>query len=107
MKYVAFDENHNIIEGPTLDWIITLAKQGKITEKGRKLVLIPDTRFGEKDSTGLREFANGQILNKGRKSERRMKRIYKKDCIPLLNLVPSHLKGTETKGYRVRFDGTR
>lgn len=92
MKYIAFDENHNIIEGTALDWIITLARMGKITEKGKNLLLIPDTRFGDRDACGTKEMANGQVLNKGRRSERKMPRIRKSDCIPLLNLVPVHLR---------------
>ena len=91
MKYVAFDKNHNLIDPVTLDWMITFAKMGKITEAGKKIILIPDTRFGESDVSGLREFANGQTVGTGKRA-RKLPKIRKKDCIPLVNLVPKHLK---------------
>ena len=91
MNYVAFDKDHNIIEGDTLEWIVSLAKLGYITEAGKKLVLIPDTRFGSPDIAGLREFANGQTVGVGKRAKR-LPRIRKGDCIPLPNLVPKHLR---------------
>jgi len=107
MKYVMFD-NGNIIEGDVLDNIIAAAKRGEITERGESALLVPDTRFGERDVSGLREFANGQTLGSGRWAKK-LPRLRKSDCIPLLSLVPKHLRGAQTKGCSRTFtdSGTR
>jgi len=98
MKYIAFGKHNRIIEGVVLDNIINLAKLGFITKAGRKLLLVPDTRFGPPDACGMREFANGQTVGTGSK-EKKLRKTRKKDCIPLLNLVPAHLRSNVTKAY--------
>lgn len=69
MKYIAFI-NGRILEGVVLDNIISAAKRGKMTPAGEKLLLVPDTRYGRKDESGLRL----------------MSRVRKKDCRTLKQL---------------------
>ena len=63
MKYVAF-RNGQMIDDTILHNIIDAAKRGKMTPEGRKLVLVPDTRYGRADPTGLQS----------------MRSVKKKDC---------------------------
>ena len=86
MRYVLF-HNGRVIDGVVRDNIISMAKRGLITDVGRSCYLVPDTRFGERDVNGLREMGNGQVVGR-----RKFPRLRESDCIPLLNLVPSHLK---------------
>ena len=61
-KYIAFS-NGELLPDITLDWIIGAALRGRMTPSGRKLLLIPDTRKGPEDASGLRH------IGKFRKSE--------------------------------------
>ena len=69
-KYIAFN-NGNLLPDLTLAWIIDAALRGKITPSGKNLLLIPDTRKGPEDSSGLRQ------IGKFRKS----------DCLTLKQLI--------------------
>lgn len=86
MQYVIFHDGQVLPELITEN-IIKAARRGLITRVGEKLLLVPDTRFGGSDIFGLREFANGQVLNKGSSRQRRLPRLSKADCIPLKNLA--------------------
>lgn len=71
MKYAIF------VDGLVLDDIITenliaAAKRGKITTAGKKLMLVPDKRYGPPDVSGRRLW----------------KRTKNSECIPLINLLP-------------------
>lgn len=76
-----------IVEPWILDRIRDAAQRGLITEAGRKLILVPDTRFGSADSYGRREFANGQMIGRGSRAKK-SKRLRQSDCIPLTALLP-------------------
>ena len=52
MKYVAW-HNGQLLPDVILENIISAASRGKITEAGKKLLLVPDRRYGKKDETGL------------------------------------------------------
>ena len=69
-KYIAFN-NGELLPDLTLAWIIDAALRGKMTPSGRKLLLIPDTRKGPEDTSGLRH------IGKFRKS----------DCLTLKQLI--------------------
>ena len=69
-KYIAFN-NGELLPDLTLAWIIDAALRGKMTPSGRKLLLIPDTRKGPEDASGLRS------IGKFRKS----------DCLTLKQLI--------------------
>jgi len=69
-KYIAFHKGH-LLPDSTLAWIIDAATRGKITPSGEKLLLIPDTRKGPPDASGLR------YIGKFRKS----------DCLTLKQLI--------------------
>ena len=69
-KYIAF-HNGRPLPDLTLDWIIGSALRGKMTASGAKLLLIPDTRKGPPDASGLRQ------IGKFRKS----------DCLTLKQLI--------------------
>ncbi len=69
-KYIAF-HNGQLLPDLTLTWIVDAAMRGKMTPSGRKLLLIPDTRKGPEDSSGLRQ------IGKFRKS----------DCLTLKQLI--------------------
>ena len=69
-KYIAFHNGH-LLPDLTLAWIIDSARRGKMTASGRKLLLIPDTRKGPEDASGLRH------IGKFRKS----------DCLTLKQLI--------------------
>jgi len=69
-KYIAFS-NGELLPDISLDWIIDAALRGRMTPSGRKLLLIPDTRKGPEDASGLRH------IGKFRKS----------DCITVKQLI--------------------
>ena len=69
-KYIAF-KNGELLADITLEWIIDAALRGKMTPSGEKLLLIPDTRIGPADTSGLRH------IGKFRKS----------DCLTLKQLM--------------------
>ena len=69
-KYIAFN-NGELVPDLTLAWIIDAALRGRMTPSGMKLLLIPDTRKGPEDASGLRH------IGKFRKS----------DCITLKQLI--------------------
>ena len=69
-KYIAF-HNGRLLPDLTLDWIIGSALRGRMTPSGRKLLLIPDTRKGPEDTSGLRQ------IGKFRKS----------DCLTVKQLI--------------------
>ena len=69
-KYIAFHNGH-LLPDVILEWIIDAALRGKMTPSGEKLLLIPDTRKGPEDPSGLRS------IGKFRKS----------DCITLKQLI--------------------
>ena len=67
MKWVAFDGYGRLIPDDLLLLIIDQALRGKMTQSAEDLLLVPDTRKGRPDASGLRE----------------MGRVRKKDCITL------------------------
>ena len=69
-KYIAFHNGH-LIPDTILAWIIDSAVRGLTTPSGMKLLLIPDTRTGPPDTSGLRQ------IGKFRKS----------DCLTLKQLI--------------------
>ena len=69
-KYIAFN-NGELVPDLTLAWIIDAALRGKMTPGGKNLLLIPDTRKGPEDASGLRS------IGKFRKS----------DCLTLKQLI--------------------
>ena len=78
--WVAFRDGR-LVPDNTLRWIIEAAKRGKITEAGKQLMLVPDTRHGPADAGGLRE----------------MSRVRRSDCIPLTSLCPLGKRTTPTR----------
>ena len=70
MQYVIFHKGQ-ILNQIITDNIIAAAKRGKITEAGKKVMLVPDKRKGPKDSCGYRLFGS----------------VKKNECIPLKSLV--------------------
>ena len=70
MKYVIF-HNGQILNQVIADNIIAAAKRGKITEAGKKLMLVPDRRTGMPDVSGYRLFGS----------------VKQNECLPLKNLV--------------------
>ncbi len=86
MSHTAFYRGE-IVEPWILDRIKEAAQRGLITEEGRKLILVPDTRFGSADSYGRREFANGQTIGHGKRAKK-TKRLRRSDTIPLTVLLP-------------------
>ena len=83
-KYIAFHEGR-LLPDLTLAWIIDAALRGKTTASGEKLLLIPDTRKGPEDPSGLRQ------IGKFRKS----------DCLTLKQLIRKIGK-TETLPLKVK-----
>jgi len=69
-KYIAF-RNGRLLSDDILKWIIDAAMRGLMTPSGAKLLLIPDTRKGPPDISGLR------YIGKFKKS----------DCLTLKQLV--------------------
>ncbi len=69
-KYIAF-HNGRLLPDLTLAWIIDAAIRGSMTPSGAQLLLIPDTRKGPPDTSGLRQ------IGKFRKS----------DCLTLKQLI--------------------
>ena len=69
-KYIAFN-NGELLPDLTLAWIIDAALRGRMTPGGKKLLLIPDTRKGPEDASGLRH------IGKFRKS----------DCLTVKQLI--------------------
>jgi hypothetical protein len=67
MKWVAFDSWGRLIPDHTLSLIIDQALRGKMTQSAENILLIPDTRKGRPDASGLQE----------------MGRVRKKECITL------------------------
>ena len=61
-KFIAFYKGH-LISDSILEWILDAARRGKMTQAGANLLLIPDTRQGPADSSGLRH------IGKFRKSD--------------------------------------
>jgi hypothetical protein len=52
-KFIAFYKGH-LISDSILVWILDAARRGQMTQGGANLLLIPDTRQGPADSSGLR-----------------------------------------------------
>lgn len=75
MKYVAW-HNGQLLPDVILDNIIAAAKRGKITELGKKLLLVPDRRYGRSDESGLRL----------------MKRVKNSECKTLKQAFARYLK---------------
>ena len=75
MKYVIFHPNlpGEILDPIITDNIINAAKRGKITEAGKKLMLVPDKRGSKRDKSGKR--FNGYSS------------VKKSECLPLSSLV--------------------
>ena len=69
-NYIAFHKGH-LLPDSTLAWILDAASRGLITPIGKNLLLIPDTRKGPEDASGLRS------IGKFRKS----------DCLTLKQLI--------------------
>ena len=69
-KWIAFHKGR-LLPDLSLAWIVDAAKRGLITPSGEELLLIPDTRKGPPDASGLRQ------IGKFRKS----------DCITLKQLI--------------------
>ncbi len=69
-KFIAFYKGY-LISDSILVWILDAARRGKMTQAGANLLLIPDTRQGPADSSGLRH------IGKFRKA----------DCLTLKQLV--------------------
>lgn len=87
MKYVAFypGSSGTLIPDIVLANIINAAMRGKVTEAGKKLMLVPDKRHGQTDAAGLRA----------------MRRVRKSECIPLQRIVPKprcHAKAKSVPG---------
>lgn len=60
-----------MLDEAILENIINAAKRGKMTPEGEKLVLVPDTRHGRKDESGLR------MMKRTKKSDcRTLKQLY-------------------------------
>ena len=53
MKYIAFRKGI-ILDETILENIMFAASRGKMTPEGEKLLLVPDTRHGRVDETGLK-----------------------------------------------------
>lgn len=68
-RYVAFypDRPGLLIPDDLLRNIIEAAKRGQMTKAGRKLILVPDTRYGRTGDAGMRT----------------MKSVKKGDCVTL------------------------
>ena len=81
IKYTAF-WNGQVIRDVTLQNIMAMAKRGLITEAGKALMLVPDTRHGPADARGYKA----------------MKRVKKADCIPLYALCPLGKRQPVTEG---------
>jgi len=69
-KFIAFYKGQ-LISDSILVWILDAARRGKMTQAGASLLLIPDTRQGPADSSGLRH------IGKFRKA----------DCLTLKQLI--------------------
>jgi hypothetical protein len=83
--YIAFYKGH-LIRDHILDNIIGAARRGLMTEAGEHLLLMPDTRRGPADVSGLREIGPfrksdcltlKQLINRERRN-RGLRRIAKK-----------------------------
>jgi hypothetical protein len=70
MKYLIFN-NGQILNQIITDNIVSAARRGKITPKGKKVMLVPDKRTGMPDVSGYRHF----------------KPVKKNECLPLKNLA--------------------
>ena len=70
MQYVIFHKDQ-ILNQIITDNIIAAAKRGKITEAGKKIMLVPDKRTGPPNSCGYRHF----------------KSVKQNERLPLKNLV--------------------
>ena len=69
-KWIAFHEGR-LLPDVTLAWIIDSAVRGLITPSGMKLLLIPDTRKGPPDASGLRQIG----------------KFRKRDCLTVKQLI--------------------
>lgn len=69
-KYIAF-HNGVLVPDHILDYLIDAGRRGLMTKAGANLLLIPDTRHGPEDVSGLR------VIGKFRKA----------DCLTLKQLV--------------------
>ena len=69
MKYIIF-HNGIILSQIITDNIVAAAKRGKITEAGKKVLLVPDKRHGSPNAAGYYDFSPTKI----------------KECIPLKSL---------------------
>ena len=70
LQYAIFRKGF-VLDKVITDNIIAAAKRGKITEAGKKVLLVPDKRHGETDSRGLQDWG----------------RVRRAECILLKNLV--------------------
>lgn len=86
MKYTAFYKGF-VVDDAIMLRIMDAAKRGFITEAGKELQLVPDTRFGKTSESGLREFGNGQITNKGNSREKKHPRLRKSQLVPLTAML--------------------
>ncbi len=75
MKYVAWHSGQ-LLSDTILDNIIHAAKRGKMTDLAKKLLLVPDRRYGRSDEYGLRP----------------MKRVKKSECKTLKQAFSRYLK---------------
>jgi hypothetical protein len=57
MKYLIFN-NGQILNQIITDNIVSAARRGKITPKGKKVMLVPDKRTGTANSCGYRHFGS-------------------------------------------------
>ena len=82
-KYIAF-HNGALLPDLVLDWIIDAALRGKMTQSGANLLLIPDTRTGPPDASGLRHIGKfrkadcltlKQLISNNRRKSRLRKKI--------------------------------
>ena len=104
-KYIAFN-NGELLPDVILDWIINLALRGKMTASGAQLLLIPDTRKGLVDSSGLRQIGKfrkadcltlKQLISKNRRKSRsreKTKKRSKKDNEISNIKIPKSQSGT-------------
>ena len=84
-KFIAFYKRE-LLSDYILAWIIDAALRGLITPAGAKLILIPDTRHGTPDVSGLQTI--GKKLPKTDKfSGVRIGRTQRSDCLTLKQLI--------------------
>ena len=80
-KYIAF-HNGRLLSDSNLKWIINAALRGLMTPSGAQLLLIPDTRKGPTDSSGLQHigrFPKSECLT----LKQLLRKISKSSTLPL------------------------